>query len=108
MVPGTGDQSLFRLRNKIRNIPLLVMYYLTKFDDVIQSSFSVITKITYANLCMPIHDTINYSTLICPLESGKCGKKGKKLQKFEYLQNKKSFYFEIKNIVYSFSRVIIW
>ena len=35
MVPGTGDQSLFRLPNKIRNIPLLVMYYLTKFDDVI-------------------------------------------------------------------------
>ena len=33
--PGTNDQSLFRLRNKFRKIPLLVMYYLTKFDDVI-------------------------------------------------------------------------
>ena len=33
--PGTSDQSLFRLRNKFRKIPLLVMYYLTKFDDVI-------------------------------------------------------------------------
>ena len=32
--PVTSDQSLFRLRNKFRNIPLLVMYYLTKFDDV--------------------------------------------------------------------------
>ena len=32
--PGTIDQSLFRLRNKFRKIPLLVMYYLTKFDDV--------------------------------------------------------------------------
>ena len=32
--PGTSDQSLFRLRNKFRKIPLLVMYYLTKFDDV--------------------------------------------------------------------------
>ena len=33
--PETNDQSLFRLRNKFRKIPLLVMYYLTKFDDVI-------------------------------------------------------------------------
>ena len=33
--PGTSDQSLFRLQNKFRKIPLLVMYYLTKFDDVI-------------------------------------------------------------------------
>ena len=32
---GTSDQSLFRLQNKFRKIPLLVMYYLTKFDDVI-------------------------------------------------------------------------
>ena len=27
---GTSDQSLFRLQNKFINIPLLVMYYLTK------------------------------------------------------------------------------
>ena len=33
--PGTSDQSLFRLRNKFRKIPLLVIYYLTKFDDKI-------------------------------------------------------------------------
>ena len=32
--PGTSDQSLFRLRNKFRKIRLLVMYYLTKFDDI--------------------------------------------------------------------------
>ena len=31
----TSDQSLFRLQNKFRQIPLLVMYYLTKFNDVI-------------------------------------------------------------------------
>ena len=37
--PGTSDQWLFRLRNKFRKIPLLVMYYLTKFDDVIYSGF---------------------------------------------------------------------
>ena len=33
--PGTSDQWLFRLQNKFRKIPLLVMYYLTKFDDII-------------------------------------------------------------------------
>ena len=45
---------------------------------------------------MSNHDIINYSTSICPFESGKCGKEGKKLQKFEYLENKKSFLDEIK------------
>ena len=35
------------------------------------------------------HDIINYSTSICPFESGKCEKEGKKLQKFEYLENLK-------------------
>ena len=39
---------------------------------------------------------------ICPLESGKCGKEGKKLQKFEYLANEKSFLDELKNIFHSF------
>ena len=33
--PGTSDQLVFSLRNKFRKIPLLVMYYLTKFDDII-------------------------------------------------------------------------
>ena len=34
-VPQTSDQLLFRLQNKFIKIPLLVMYYLTMFDDVI-------------------------------------------------------------------------
>ena len=33
--PGTSDQSFFMLQNKCRKFPLLVMYYLTKFDNVI-------------------------------------------------------------------------
>ena len=61
--PGTNDQLLLRLQNLFRKIPLLVMYYLTNFDDVISSSW-VISKITFANLCKPIHDIINYSTSI--------------------------------------------
>ena len=31
---GTSDQSLFRFQNNFKNIPLFVIYYLTKFDDV--------------------------------------------------------------------------
>ena len=44
----------------------------------------------------------NYSTSICTFESGKCGKEGEKLQKFEDLQNEKSILDEIKNIFLSF------
>ena len=83
------------------------MHYVTKFEDVIWSSFLVIPNSTSANLCKPIHGIINYSTSICSFQSGKCGKGGKKLQKFEYLENKKSFFNEIKNIFYSFWRAII-
>ena len=105
---GTSDQSLFRLQNKFRKIHLLVIYSLIKFDDIIQSGFWVIPKITSVNLCKPIHDIINYSTSICPFVSGKCGKEGKKLQKFEYLENKKIFLDEIKNIFHFFWRSITW
>ena len=55
--PGTRDQSLFRLRNKFRKIPLLVMYWLTKSDDVIyimkflSYSKNYISKFMQANLC---------------------------------------------------------
>ena len=100
--PGTSNQSLFRLQNKFRKIPLSVIYYLTKLDDLILSSFQVIPKITSANLCKPIHDIINYSTSIWPFEFGKCGKEAKKLQKVEYLENEKSFLDEIKNIFHNF------
>ena len=36
---GTSAQSLSSSRNKFRKIPLFVMCYLTKFDDVMQNSF---------------------------------------------------------------------
>ena len=55
-----------------------------------------------ANLCKSVDDIINYSTSICPFESGNCGEGEKKLQKFEYLKTKKSFLDEIKNIFHSF------
>ena len=51
---------------------------------------------------------MKFSTAICPFESGKCGKEGKKSKKFEYLENEKSFLDEIKNIFHSFSRASRW
>ena len=105
---GTSDQSLFRLQNKFRKIPLLVIYYLIKFHDKIWSGFWVIPKTTSANLCKPNYDIINYSTSICPSASVNCGEEGKKLQKFEYLRNEKSLLDEIKNTFHSFWRAIIW
>ena len=66
------------------------------FDGVIQSSFWVIPNIAPANLRKLIHHIKNYSTSTCRFESGKCGKKEEKLQKFEYLENEKSFLDEIK------------
>ena len=99
--PGTSHQSLFRSQKKFSKISLFVIYYLTKFDDIMWRSFWVIPKITSANLCKSIHDMINYSTSTCPFESGKCGKEGKKSQKFHYLENKKNFLDEIK-IIFQF------
>ena len=64
-------------------------------------------KIKSANLCKPVHDITNYSTSICLFESRKFGKEGKKLQK-KYLENKKRFLDEIKNIFHSFSWATIW
>ena len=59
-------------------------------DDVIQSGFWVIPKITSANLCNPIHDIINSSTFICPFVSGKCGN-GKFYKKNDISRTKRAF-----------------
>ena len=89
--PITIEQSFFRLQNRFKKSPLLVLYYLTKFDIEYKAVFVSYSKTTSANLCKPIHGIIKYSTSIYPFESRKCEKEGKKLQKFEYLKNKKSF-----------------
>ena len=34
-LPGASDSLFFRLQNKFIKIPLLVICYLTKFDDII-------------------------------------------------------------------------
>ena len=88
--PGTCDQSLLRLQNKFRKVLLLVMYYLTEFDDIISRGFLVILKITSGNLCKQIYGIINYSTCICPFESGQCGKEGKTYKNMNVSRTKRA------------------
>ena len=60
------------------------------FGDVMWSGFWVIAKIVSPNLCKSIQDIINYSTSICPFESGKHGK-GKNYKKLNILRTKRAF-----------------
>ena len=104
--PGTSSHLFFRLQDKFRQIPLLVILYLTKFDDIIWSSFWVIPTITSASLCKPVRGIINYSTSICPFEFGKHGKEGKKYKNTRIcIENEKSF---LDEIFHSFWRAIVW
>ena len=100
--PGTSDQSLFRLQNKFRKIPLLS-------DQVWGRNikqFLVISKIISVDLCQPVHHIKNYFTFICPFEYGKFGK-GKNYKNLN-ISRTKSFLDETKNIFHSFWRAIIW
>ena len=75
--PGTNSLSLFKLRNKFTKVSLLVTYYLTKFDGLMQSGFWVIPNISPWNSCKPFHEIIMYSFFVCPFESGKWKGRGK-------------------------------
>ena len=102
--PGTIDQSLFRLQNKFSISYVLsgqIWWYNIK--RFLSYSKNYICKFMQTNSW---HH--KFSASICPFESGKCGKKGEKLYKLEYLENQKSFLDEIKNIFHSFWMAIIW
>ena len=88
---GIRHQSHFRSQNKFRKVPLFVLYYLTNFDDAMWNRFWVIPKIIYASLRKSDHDIISYSTSICPLESGKCGKDEKNHKTLNILRTKRDF-----------------
>ena len=49
-----------------------------------------------------MHDILNYSISNYRFESGNSGKEEEKIQKFENLDNEKSFLDETKNIFHSF------
>ena len=63
--------------------------------------FELFQKITSKNLFKPIHDIINYSTSICPLESGKW-KGRKKITKMGISQERKELFKRNKKHFHSF------
>ena len=79
-----------QVTKEVQKNPVLVMYYLAKFDYVIFSGFGVILKITSANLSKPIYDIMNYSTSTCHFESGKSGK-GKNYKELIISRTKRAF-----------------
>ena len=87
-------------KNKFGKSFLLVMCYLTNFDDVIHvfELFQKLHLLIYARL---IHDILNYSIsfVLLNLESAEMKEK---ITKFEYLENEKSFLDETKSIFHSF------
>ena len=85
---GTSNQSLFRLQNKFTKISILVKYYQTKFDGVIQIGSWVIPKITPLHLCKPIHKLFHFHLLFW---IWKVWKGSGKITNFEYLENEKRF-----------------
>ena len=59
------------------------------FDDLIQSGFRVIPKITFATLCKLFYDVIIIPVSSDLLNLDTTERKEQKLQKTEYLVNKK-------------------
>ena len=85
-----SDQSLFRLQSKFRKIPQLVMYYLTKFDDVTQCSFELLQtlhQLIYASQFMTLIIPLSYNVL--NLESVK--RKRQNYKKFNILITERAF-----------------
>ena len=61
---GTSYHSLIGLQNMFRKLPLLVLCHLGIFDDLMQSGFRFIPKITFANLCK-----LDFNVIIIPVSS---------------------------------------
>ena len=66
---------------------------------------------SYQVLIYAVYDVINFkiylqATLKAMADREK--KRGRKIQKYEYLENEKSFLDEIKSVFHSFLKAIIW
>ena len=47
-------------------------------------------EITFATLCKPIHDILNYATFTCTFESGNVERKGKDFKDLDILRTKRA------------------
>ena len=87
---GTSHQSLFKLQNIFRKFPGQFSSFNTKW-------FLNYSKNYICSFIKTISQRHNYSSFMSLLGSDKCGKKGKKIQKYDYLETEKSFLDEIKS-----------
>ena len=104
--PETSDHSLFRLQNKFRKIPLLVMLS----DQVWWHIIKWFLSYSKNCICKFMQDKSWHKLFQFHLSFWvwKVWKEREKIQKFEHLENEKSFFDEIKYIFHSFWRAIIW
>ena len=65
-----------------------MIYYLTKFDSTV---FELLQKITSANLCKSIHDTINFPLLFVLLNVKSVERKGEYYKILNTSRTKRAF-----------------
>ena len=66
---------------------------------------------SYQVLIYAVYDVINFKIYLQTTVKAMADrekKRGRKIQKYEYLENEKSFLDEIKSIFHSFLKAIIW
>ena len=92
-----------------KNVPYLILYQLTKFNVI---SFFLLKQnalvSSYLDHCRP-HKLQHLSSIILLANGWQAKKEGKtETQKFEYLDNQKSYLDEIKSIFRKYLRAVIW
>ena len=105
--PGTSYQSPFRLQNKFRKIPLLVIYlsdqvWWCNMKQLLSYFKNYFCKFMQVNSWHHKLFHFHLSFYIWGVWKGR-----EKIQKLEYLENEKNFLDEIRNTFNSFSRAII-
>ena len=104
-VPGNSDYSLFRLQNKFRKFLYILsdQVWWCNIKQLLSYFKNYICKFMQANSWH--HKLFHFHLSFC---IWKVWKGREKIQKFEYLETKKSFLDKIKSTFHSFWRAIIW
>ena len=82
-------------QNIIWNTYFLVIYHLGNFDNLIHSSYWVIPKITFDNICKSIQNVIIISVSSGPLDLENVEKKEKNAKTFHILRRNPYFWLDL-------------
>ena len=85
-------------QNIIWNTYFLVIYHLGNFDNLIHSSYWVIPKITFDNICKSIQNVIIISVSSGPLNLENVEKKEKNTKNFSHLEKKSLLLIRLKHL----------